>query len=139
MENEEEKKEQPNRTITRQDMDRMIFDVVLGELYENADVNALPYDGILEKYKIALPNKEKERLWEILAGSVWVNPMIGFGQAGKLELTTQGFQMMEQFGSYSNFLATTQPPSQQAMGEDSDNNPPTEENPPADPNQKKDN
>ncbi|HTN44884.1 MAG TPA: hypothetical protein VL098_00950 [Flavipsychrobacter sp.] len=103
-----QKQVQP-QIITRQDMDRLIFDMVMGEIYENSHVNELHFDEILSKYKVELPVNERERIWDVLITSSLVSPMIGFGQAGKLELTPQGFQLMTQYGSYSNFLAATQP------------------------------
>src|SRR5690606_21450612 len=60
-------KDAPQRqVITRQDMDRMIFDMVMSEIYENSDVNELLYDEILSKYRVQLPEKEKQRLWDVL-------------------------------------------------------------------------
>jgi hypothetical protein len=105
-----QKQVQP-QVITRQDMDRLIFDMVMGEIYENSHINELHFDEILSKYKVELPINERERIWDVLVTSSLVSPMIGFGQAGKLELTPQGFQLMTQYGSYSNFLAATQPQS----------------------------
>ena len=103
------------RTITRQDMDRMLFDMVMGEIYENSDVNSVLFEDILHKYQVELPVKEKERIWDVITNSMWISPMMGFGQAGKLELTPQGFQLMAQYGSYSNYLAATQMPISQHM------------------------
>ena len=107
------KNDKAQHTITRQDMDRMIFDLVMGEIYENSHINALPFDDILTKYKVELPENEKERVWDVLVNSMWVSPTMGFGQAGKLELTPQGFQIMSQYGTYSNYLASTMPPQPQ--------------------------
>jgi len=95
-------------TITREDMDRLLFDLILSELYENSDINAISYDEILKKHQVEIPDKEKERIWDILVNSMWVSPVVGFGQSGKLELTSQGYQLMTQFGSYSNYLASMQ-------------------------------
>jgi hypothetical protein len=44
----------------------------------------------------------------VLTSSGWVSPTIGFGKAGKLELTKAGFLMMSQFGGYSQYLASAQ-------------------------------
>jgi hypothetical protein len=63
---------------------------------------------VLEKSRIVLPSREKQRLWEVLTSSGWVSPTIGFGKAGKLELTKAGFLMMSQFGGYSQYLASVQ-------------------------------
>lgn len=105
--NTQDKKQQGN-VITRQDMDRMIFDMVMGEIYEHSDVNELMFDDILGKYKVQLPENEKQRLWDVITNTSWVSPKMGFGQAGKLELTQQGYQLMSQYGSYSNYVAATQ-------------------------------
>lgn len=103
-----QEKDQQGHVITRQDMDRMIFDIVMGEIYEHSDVNELMFDDILGKYKVQLPDNEKQRLWDVITNTSWVSPKMGFGQAGKLELTQQGYQLMSQYGSYSNYVAATQ-------------------------------
>jgi len=99
-------KVRPVPEIDRNEMDKNIFDVVLKYLYINADKNSLDLDkDILSNMTITLPNREKERIWDVLTGSGWVSPIVGFGNAGKIELTNAGFQLMSQFGSYSNYLA----------------------------------
>jgi|SRR5690606_26710022 len=102
--------QQNQQPITRQDMDRIVFDVVLGELYENSDINSLQFDNILSKYNVQLPYKEKERIWDVLVNSMWVSPTVGFGKSGQLELTPQGYQLLSQYGTYSNYLYAAQNP-----------------------------
>lgn len=98
-------KVRPIPEIDRNEMDRNIFDVVLKYLYINADKNVLDLDNdVLSHMTIKLPAREKERVWDVLTSSGWVSPKIGFGNAGKIALTKAGFQLMSQFGSYSDYL-----------------------------------
>jgi hypothetical protein len=92
--------------IDRNEMDKSIFDVVMSYLYLNADKNAIDLDkDILSRMTIKLPEREKDRVWDVLTTSGWISPVVGFGNAGKVELTQAGIQLMSQFGSYSNYLA----------------------------------
>ena len=87
----------PNET-NRLELDRHIFDVVMKCLYHNADRSELAFEAdILKHAKIKLPPKEVSRLWNVLASSNWVSPTVGFGRAGKLELTHAGYQLMSQY------------------------------------------
>lgn len=98
-------KVRPIPEIDRNEMDRNIFDVVLKYLYINADKNVLDLDNdILSHMTVKLPDREKERVWDVLTSSGWVSPKIGFGNAGKITLTKAGFQLMSQFGSYTDYL-----------------------------------
>ena len=93
----------------RSELDKNVFDMVLKVLFENANKNALDlHKDIFEKARIVLPQNESQRIWDVLTGSGWVSPTIGFGKAGKLELTKAGFQMMSQFGGYTQYLASVQ-------------------------------
>lgn len=95
--------------ISRQDLDRQVFDLVLGTLYDNSDKNVLDLETeIYKPYNVQLPRKEAERIWDVLVRSGLVNPVVGFGNAGKLELSKTGFQLMSQYGSYSQYLAASQ-------------------------------
>lgn len=82
-----------------------MIDVALNALYNNGDKTTRALnDEILIPNSISLPENEVERLWDILLSTNLVNPVIGFGNAGKLTLTNSGYQMMNQYGSYSAFL-----------------------------------
>jgi len=99
----------PKTPAERAELDKNVVDLVLRLLYENADKNSLDLQkDVLEKSRIVLPRSEQQRLWDVLTSSGWVSPTIGFGKAGKLELTKAGFLMMSQFGGYSQYLATVQ-------------------------------
>lgn len=99
-------KVRPMPEIDRNEMDKSIFDVVMSYLYLNADKNAIDLDkDILSRMTIKLPEREKDRVWDVLTTSGWISPVVGFGNAGKVELTQAGIQLMSQFGSYSNYLA----------------------------------
>lgn len=94
-------------TLSRSEMDKKVFDIVLKTLYNNADKDVLHLEHeIYAPANINLPHKEAERLWEVMTSSGLVTPVIGFGNAGKVELTNNGYQLMSQYGSYLDYLAT---------------------------------
>lgn len=95
----------PNQN-DRLELDKYVFDVALKCLYNNSDKSELGFETeILPYTKLKLPKKEISRLWNVLATSNWVAPTVGFGRAGKLELTQAGYQLMSQFGGYKEYLA----------------------------------
>lgn len=101
--------QQQQIVINRQDLDRQVFDLVLGALYDNSDKNVLDLEKeIYKPFNVQLPPKEAERIWDVLVRSGLVNPVVGFGNAGKLELSKTGFQLMSQYGSYTQYLAASQ-------------------------------
>lgn len=98
----------PNET-NRLELDKYIFDIVMKCLYHNSDKSELAFEADILKYaKVKLPPKEISRLWNVLASSNWVSPTVGFGRAGKLELTHAGYQLMSQFGGYKQYLDTVE-------------------------------
>ncbi|MBS1782969.1 MAG: hypothetical protein JSS78_07870 [Bacteroidetes bacterium] len=100
-------KQQPQQaqSMDQPTFDRNVMDATLRVLFENADKNALDLrTDIFDKANLHLSDSEMERLWDVLISSGWVSPTIGFGHAGKLELTKAGFQMMSQYGSYTNYI-----------------------------------
>lgn len=102
--------------VNRMDMDRQVFDLVLKMLYENADKNVLDLEKeIFQPFNVHFPQKENERIWDVLISSGLVNPVVGFGNAGKLELSKAGFQLMTQYGSYTQYLANMQTQQQPQM------------------------
>jgi len=91
------------------DQDKTIFDLVLKSLYENAHKTSLHLEGeIFSPHNVKLNRKDADRIWNIITGSGWVVPSVGFGNAGKLELTKAGYQFMIQFGSYKQYLDTVE-------------------------------
>jgi len=87
------------------DIDRRLFDIVLASLYENADKDTLHIENdILKPLNINLPPNEADRVWEVMVSSGLVSPVVGFGNAGKLELTRAGYQLLSQYGTYSQYL-----------------------------------
>lgn len=87
------------------DFDKQIINVVLETLYNNADKDVLDLEKeIYRPNNIKLNIKHAERLWEVMLSSGWISPVIGFGNAGKVALTQSGYQLMAQYGGYSNFL-----------------------------------
>ncbi|MBS1772150.1 MAG: hypothetical protein JST82_04775 [Bacteroidetes bacterium] len=87
--------------------DQTVVDTVLSVLYNNSDKDSMHLEkDIYRPLNIKLSNKDAERVWEILFSSGWINPVVGFGNSGKVELTSAGYQLMSQYGSYSDYLAS---------------------------------
>lgn len=100
--------------IDRKEVDVIIIDATLKTLYNEGDkVAGSLQDDVLKPNKIQMPESETDRIWDILINTGLVNPVIGFGNSGKLTLTNEGYQLMRQFGSYSAFVEERMRQSQQ--------------------------
>ncbi len=85
--------------------DVFLIDTVLDSLYNKGDKKSKKLkEEILLGNRIKLNEQETERLWDILINSGLVNPLIGFGNSGKLDLSKSGYKLMHDFGSYLGFL-----------------------------------
>ena len=92
--------------IDRNQLDRFVIDTVLKTLYNNADIDTLHLESQIYKPNgIRMSRKESERLWSVMVSSGWINPVIGFGNSGKISLSRDGYQLMAQYGGYSEYLA----------------------------------
>lgn len=92
-------------SITQKDQDVYLIDLVLKKLYNEGDKETASLtDDILKPNKIKFTQSGSDRLWDILLSTGLVNPVIGFGRAGSLTLTNEGYQLMNKFGSYSSFI-----------------------------------
>ncbi|KAA5534891.1 hypothetical protein F0919_09835 [Taibaiella lutea] len=91
--------------LDRKQQDILIIDKALASLYNDGDkvIRSLQ-DDILKPNKINLVEKDTDRIWDIMMNSGLVHAVIGFGNTGKLDLTSEGYQLMSQFGSYSAFI-----------------------------------
>lgn len=95
----------PDRT----EFDKNVFDLVLKTLYNNSHKDGLHIETeIFHPQNLRITNNETQRLWEVMVSTGWVTPLIGFGNAGKLELTKAGYQLMSQYGGYSEYLTSVQ-------------------------------
>ncbi|MCB0697148.1 MAG: hypothetical protein KDC07_07270 [Chitinophagaceae bacterium] len=91
--------------IDRNDIDIAIIDIVLKALYYNSHIDTLNVEtDIYKNANIKIPYVESERLWEVMINSGLVNPVAGFGNAGKLKLSRTGYQLMAQFGGYKEYM-----------------------------------
>ncbi len=89
----------------RKKKDVAIIDVALKSLYNDGDkVTRSLQNDIFNPARIKVSEKEAGRIWDIMLSTGLVNPVIGFGNSGKLSLTNEGYQLMTQFGSYGAFL-----------------------------------
>ncbi len=103
-----EKASPSSRTQDHSEQDKRLCDLVLHSLYNNAHKSAMSLESeIFTPNNVKLPMQESQRIWNVLLGSGWVVPCIGFGNAGKLGLSKAGYQLMVQFGGYQQYLAFT--------------------------------
>lgn len=95
----------PVTIADRNEVDVSIIDLVLKSLYYNSHIDVLNVDeDIYKKAGVKIPFMESERLWEVMISSGLVNPVAGFGNAGKLKLSRTGYQLMAQFGGYREYM-----------------------------------
>ena len=91
--------------MDRNEVDIAIMDVVLKALYYNSHIDTLHVENeIYKNANINIPYVEAERLWEVMLNSGLVNPVAGFGNAGKLKLSRTGYQLMAQYGGYKEYM-----------------------------------
>ena len=101
----QEKKTPTVKVLDHNALDTKLCDLVLHSLYDNAHKSVMNLENeIFEPNHVKLPIHESQRIWNVLMGSGWVNPCIGFGNAGKIGLSKAGYQLMVQFGGYKQFL-----------------------------------
>ncbi|WP_222165805.1 hypothetical protein [Edaphocola aurantiacus] len=88
------------------DIEAILIDVSLRELYNNGDRRDLDFvKEILTPNNISVSEgKALESFWDIITNSGLMKAVIGFGKNGKLTLTNDGYNLMNQFGSYMNYL-----------------------------------
>lgn len=101
----------PTPVIDTKEIDKKVIDTVLKTLYNNSDIDAMQIEEqIYKPNNISLNAKDAERMWEVLVASGWISPVIGFGNAGKITLTREGYQLMAQFGGYLQYLEALNSP-----------------------------
>lgn len=89
----------------RKQQDIYIIDAALKALYNDGDkVTGSLQDDILNANHIRISERDAARIWDIMINTGLVHSLIGFGNSGKLSLTNEGYQLMNQFGSYSAFI-----------------------------------
>lgn len=102
----------PITIVDRNEIDVKIIDLVLKTLYHNSHIDTLHIErDIYQKAKLKIPYIEAERLWEVMLNTGLVNPVAGFGNAGKLKLSRTGYQLMAQYGGYTEYIKTVKRPS----------------------------
>ncbi|MFT4062448.1 MAG: hypothetical protein QM642_08845 [Edaphocola sp.] len=91
--------------LDQKTLDLRIMDTALAALYNEGDTVTLSLkEDVLNQNKIHLSDKGLERIWDVMINTGLVNPVVGFGNAGKLNLTKEGYQLMADFGSYTAFV-----------------------------------
>jgi len=100
-----------SQIIDISEIDKQVIDLVLHTLYNNSDIDTMSLEEqIYKPNNISLNKKDYERLWEVLISSGWISPVVGFGNAGKISLTREGYKLMAQFGSYMKYLEAVNAP-----------------------------
>ncbi len=109
----DKKEVKPMTIVDRSEVDKHIIDLVLRTLYNNSDIDVLHLeDDIYKPAKVEIPHKEAERLWEVMTSSGLIKPVVGYGNAGKIELSRSGYQLMAQFGGYIEYINSLKRPDQ---------------------------
>lgn len=91
--------------ITQEQLDVIVIDLTLRELFNDGDKTVIDFHkDVIEKYNIPVNQRAIKRYWDILDATQFVNPVVGFGNANKLSITTQGYNLMLQYGSYQNYI-----------------------------------
>jgi hypothetical protein len=125
--------EQAEQKLTAKQAESILIDVSLKELYNNGEKRELEFvEQILQPNSIQIPDGEAlESFFDILTNTGLMKTVIGFGKHGKIALTQEGFQLMNKYGSYCNFLnAKNRQPN---LERDTDVEPITPQAPPAEP------
>jgi hypothetical protein len=105
--------------VSQKQIDVALTGLVLSKLYNNGDKQpASLKEDILIPSQIKFTNQGVDRLWDILLSTGLVSPVIGFGHSGQLSITNQGYQLMSQFGSYTNFIKKREEAVHQESGGD---------------------
>jgi hypothetical protein len=101
----------PSQIIDVSEKDKLVIDIVLHTLYNNSDIDTMQLEEqIYKPNNILLNRKDAERLWEVLISSGWISPVVGFGNAGEISLTRDGYKLMSQYGSYMKYLEVINTP-----------------------------
>ncbi len=97
---------QQQRPLTIKEAEAILIDVSMRELYNNGDKRELAFvEEILHPNNIDIPEGQPlESFWDILTNTGLMKSVIGFGKQGRLALTSEGYQLMNQYGSYANYL-----------------------------------
>lgn len=121
------------QNLTAKQAESILIDVSLKELYNNGDKRELNFvEQILAPNKIQIPTGEPlESFWDILTNTGLMKSVIGFGKHGKIALTAEGYQLMNQYGSYCNYLNAKN--GKLTLETDTDVEPITPQAPPAEP------
>lgn len=96
--------------------DEVIVDLVLQRLFNHGNKQtASLIEDIFTPLNILFTEAGFNRIWDVLISTNLVAPVIGFGKQGRLSITKEGFQLMNQFGSYTNFIQLREAAQQQQV------------------------
>lgn len=102
----------PKVQLSQKDVSNILIDISMKALYNEGDKTELRLvEDILTPNQIQFNDKKSlESYWDIITNSGFIKPSIGFGNNGKVSLSKSGFDLMNQFGGYMNFLQSQQNP-----------------------------
>lgn len=103
------------KQLTVKDIENILIDLSLQAAYNQGDKKEINFIvDVLQPNKINIPEgTPMESIWDKISNSGVLKPGIGFGSANKLSITPQGYEIMENYGSYIVYLQTQQ--QQQAL------------------------
>lgn len=84
--------------------DNDVIDFVTKVLFSDTSREFSLTDDILSMSKLKYTPQDEDRIWKLLLNTRMVEQSIGFGKAGKIQLSTEGMLVMNKFGSYMEYF-----------------------------------
>lgn len=84
--------------------DNDVIDFVTRVLFSDTSKEFSLTDDILSMSKLKYTPQDEDRIWKLLLNTRMVEQSIGFGKAGKIQLSTEGMLIMNKFGSYNDYF-----------------------------------
>lgn len=100
----------PAAALNAKQIESILIDMSLKALYNNGNRVDLKFvDEILKPNKVEITDDTSfETFWDIITNSGLIKAKIGFGNSGIVSITNDGYNLMNQFGSYLAYLKMTQ-------------------------------
>lgn len=84
--------------------DNDVIDLVTKFLFYDTSKEYDLENDILKPSKLKYTASDLNRIWKLLLETNMVEQAIGFGRAGKIQLSANGLLIMNKFGSYLDYL-----------------------------------
>lgn len=94
------------KQLTVKDIENILIDLSLQAAYNQGDKKEINFVAdVLKPNNINIPEgTPMESIWDKITNSGVLKPGIGFGSVNKLMITAQGYEIMENYGSYIVYL-----------------------------------